>query len=569
MTHHSEEVMTSELDDSENGSISTVSELSDASGKEVSEVRPSVSCCVKDSSDVHVGTRNQYNAPVTVQKYKVTVRNEIPGFNFVPNFSVTQPSPVLRLLPAETHPGSTETTKPVEDPNYHIFNLNVNEDLQQEAPCMSVRGLLPKCGKVNTGIYVGTVIAVLVISVTVAVYYLGAEASTLSEENSLNFTVQTSCGNDSVDVGTEYVFWKVKVNTTFKPEFQWYGPQGEVLLQGNSRKYLIYGSSERSESDLKLFNIDLSDAGQYRLHVFSKARPEVKTLINVSLTIKIRNPPDMVPNLAEDELKTGDNITVECTALNPITWSYPRQERDPTTDGESRVHITEVRRLQYYVSTLHVSGADYLDTGFYGCTVNESSSFFYPITTTRTYIYVRDDEHLLVGKKDSIVFLNVNAFQPVVIPCRTTARYINTSLWHTFVPKNNRNNINNNNINNNVNINSNNITNNRNININNNINNNNNNVNINSNISNNNANINSNNITNNKINRNNNNNINNNRSFIVTSYDRKVGFTLEQVNQNIALTCSATGGNTTEDILYVLSVYKLPQKHTLGDRVRT
>jgi hypothetical protein len=75
MTHHSQEIMTSESEDSENGSISTVSEVSDAAREDVAELRPSVFCCVKDSSDVHMGTRNQYNAPVTVQNYKVTVNN--------------------------------------------------------------------------------------------------------------------------------------------------------------------------------------------------------------------------------------------------------------------------------------------------------------------------------------------------------------------------------------------------------------------------------------------------------------------------------------------------------------
>jgi hypothetical protein len=122
-----------------------------------------------------------------------------------------------------------------------------------------------------------------------------------------------------------------------------------------------------------------------------------------------------------------------------------------------------------------------------------------------------------VGKKDSIVLLDVNAFEPTVIPCRATANGMNILLWHTFVPNNNNNNtvdtINNFNINNNTN----NVT------------------------------------INNNITRNNNNN-NNNKPFKVTAYDPKVGYTLEQVTRDIALTCSATRGNTTENILYVLSV---------------
>jgi hypothetical protein len=189
--------MTSESEDSEDESISTVSEGSGAAGKEVSELGPSVSCCVKDSSDVQVGTRNQYNAPVTVQKYKLTVKNEIPGLNFVPNFPVALPPPFLRILPAETYPDPTETTKPLADSEFHLIDLNAKDDLQQEAPCRSVRGLLPKCGNGNTGKRAGTVIALLlIISLTVAVYYLAAEMSNPSEENSLHFTVQTSHGND-------------------------------------------------------------------------------------------------------------------------------------------------------------------------------------------------------------------------------------------------------------------------------------------------------------------------------------------------------------------------------------
>jgi hypothetical protein len=478
--------MTSESKDSENESTSTVSEVSDATPEDVAELRPSVSCRVKDSSDVHVGTRNQYNAPVTVQNYKVTVNNEIQGLNFVPKFSVTQ-------LPPKTHPGPTEPAIPLEEPNYHTLNL-------EESPCKSFGGLIPKCGNVCTGICAGKVIAlILTISVTVLVYYLGAETSNLSKENYFSCTVHTSHGNESVDVGTEYVFWKVKVNTTFGPEFQWFGPQGVVPLEGNLSKYVIDGSIERSESGLTLFRVELSDAGEYRLHVLDKARPEVKKFITVTLTIKIRDPPDMVPKLAEDEQQTGDNITLQCTALNPITWSYPRQQVERSTEGESSVYIMEVRRQQYYVSTLHVSRADYLDTGFYGCIVNESHNFFYPNNTTWTYIYVRDDEHLLVGQKDSIAVFDVSVFEPVVIPCRATARDIEISLQYTFVPKINNNN-------------------------------------------------------------------NNKESFEVTSLD-KVGFTLQQVIQDIAVTCIASRGNTTENILYVLFVHKLPQKHTLGSRV--
>jgi len=502
MTHHSREIMTSESEDLENESISTVSEVSDVAPEDVAELTPSVSCCVKDSSDVHVGTRNQYNTPVTVQNYKVTVNNEIQGLNFVPKFSVTQPSPFLQLLPPKTYPGPTEPAVPLEEPNYHTLNLNDNNDLE-EAPCRYLGGLIPKFGNVSTGICAGTVIAlILTISMTVLVYYLGDETSNLSKENSFSFIVHTSHGNDSVDVGTEYVFWKVKVNTTFSPEFQWFGPQGEAPLEGNSSKYVIDGSSERSESGLTLFSVELSDAGEYRLHVLDKVRPEVKKFITVTLTIKIREPPDMVPKLAEDELQTGDNITLQCTARNPITWSYPRQHLDRSTEGESSVYITEVRRQQCYESTLHVSRADYLDTGFYGCTVNESYSLFYPNNTTRTYIYVRDDEHLLVGQKDSIAVFDVSVFEPVVIPCRTTARDIKISLQHTFVPEIN-----------------------------------------------------------------NNNNNNNNKPFEVTSIDIKVGFTLQQVIQDIAVTCIATRGSTTENILYVLFVHKLPQKHTIGSRV--
>jgi len=264
--------MTSESEDSENESIFTASEVSDVAREDVAELRPSVSCCVKDSSDVHVGNRNQYNAPVTVQNYKVTVNNEN-GLNFVPKFSVTQPSRFLQLLSAETHPGPTEPAIPLEEPSYHTLNLNGNNDLE-EATCKSNGGLLRKCGNVSTGTCAGNVFAIiLTISVTVLVYYLGAETSNPSKENSFSFMVQTSHGNDSVDVGTEYVFWKVRVNTMFKPEFQWFGPHGEVPLQGNSRKYVIDGSSERSESGLTLFSVDLSDAGEYRLHVFDKARP--------------------------------------------------------------------------------------------------------------------------------------------------------------------------------------------------------------------------------------------------------------------------------------------------------
>jgi len=491
--------MTSEAEDSENESITTVSEDSDAAPEDVAELRPSFSCSVKDSSDVHVGTRSQYNAPVTVQNYKVTVNNEIQGFNFVPKFSVTQPSPFLQLLPPETHPGPTEPAIPLEEPNYHTPNLDDNNDLE-EAPCKSLGGLIPKCGNVISGTCAGILIAlILTISVTVLVYYLGAETSNPSKENSFSFIVHTSHGNESVDVGTEYVFWEVRINTTFKPEFQWFGPPGEVPLEGNSSKYVINGSSERSESGLTLFSVDLSDAGEYRLHVFDKARPEVKKVITVTLSIKIREPPDMQPKLAEDELQTGDDIILQCAARNPITWSYPRLQLDRSTEGESSVSIKEVRRKQYYVSTLHVSSADYLDTGFYGCTVNESYSFFYPNNTTRTYIYVRDDEHLLVGQKDSIVVSDVSVFEPVVIPCRPTVRDIEIRLEDTIVPE----------------------------------------------------------IKNN----------NNNSAYKLTSIDKKVGITLEQVILDIAVTCIAKRGKTTEKILYVLFVRKLPQTHTLGCRV--
>jgi hypothetical protein len=119
----------------------------------------------------------------------------------------------------------------------------------------------------------------------------------------------------------------------------------KFVLQGNSPKYVIDGSSERLESGLTLFSVDLSDAGEYRLHVFNKAWPEVEKFVTVTLTIKIREPPDMVPNSVEDELRIGDNITLQCTALNPIIWSYPRQQLDRSTEGEFSVYNQEVRRL--------------------------------------------------------------------------------------------------------------------------------------------------------------------------------------------------------------------------------
>jgi hypothetical protein len=113
----------------------------------------------------------------------------------------------LQLFPADTHPGPTEPAIPLEEPNYHTPNLNDNNDLE-EAPCKSNGGLLPKCGNVSTGICAGTVIAlILTISVTVLVYYLRAETSNPSKENSLSFTVQTSHGNYTVDVGIENVFF--------------------------------------------------------------------------------------------------------------------------------------------------------------------------------------------------------------------------------------------------------------------------------------------------------------------------------------------------------------------------
>jgi len=168
--------MTSESEGSENGTIPTVSEVSDAAREDVAELGPSVLCCLKDSSDVHVGTRNQYNAPVTVPNYKVNVNNEIQGLNFVPKFSVIRLSPVLQLLPPKTHPGPTAPAITLEEPNYHTLNLN---DLE-EASCKSLGGLLPKCGNMSTGICADTVIAlILTISVTVLVYYLGGETSIL------------------------------------------------------------------------------------------------------------------------------------------------------------------------------------------------------------------------------------------------------------------------------------------------------------------------------------------------------------------------------------------------------
>jgi hypothetical protein len=43
MTHHSQEITTSESEDSENEPIPTVSEVSDAASEDVTELRPSVS----------------------------------------------------------------------------------------------------------------------------------------------------------------------------------------------------------------------------------------------------------------------------------------------------------------------------------------------------------------------------------------------------------------------------------------------------------------------------------------------------------------------------------------------
>ena len=110
----------------------------------------------------------------------------------------------------------------------------------------------------------------------------------------------------------------------------------KFFLQGNSCKYVTHGRSKRSESGLTLFSVDVSDAGEYRLHVWNIVWPEVEKFITVTFTIKIREPPDMVTNLAKYELQTGDNITLQCTALNPIIWTYPRQRLDRSTHGAIR-----------------------------------------------------------------------------------------------------------------------------------------------------------------------------------------------------------------------------------------
>jgi hypothetical protein len=134
--------------------------------------------------------------------------------------------PVLQLLPPKTHPGPTEPAITLEEPNYHTLNLKDND--LDEAPCKSLGGLLPKCENVSIGICADTVIAlILTISVTVLMYYLGGETSILLQKIP---SVSRCTHHTEMTVLTwELIFFNFRVNTTFKPEFQWFGPQGEVF----------------------------------------------------------------------------------------------------------------------------------------------------------------------------------------------------------------------------------------------------------------------------------------------------------------------------------------------------
>ncbi|XP_039294536.1 vascular endothelial growth factor receptor 1 isoform X2 [Nilaparvata lugens] len=116
----------------------------------------------------------------------------------------------------------------------------------------------------------------------------------------------------------------------------------------------------------------------------------------------------------------GDTFTLTCSSDSEIKWEYPALEYSP---GTPKISISEKRLADTLESQLTVTDASYLDTGFYRC---HQANYINGPQSRETYVFVQDDEHLMVHDNSS--YYSVTQYRNLTVPCRPTSRNVSMSL---------------------------------------------------------------------------------------------------------------------------------------------
>ncbi|XP_065214730.1 vascular endothelial growth factor receptor 1-like [Planococcus citri] len=122
------------------------------------------------------------------------------------------------------------------------------------------------------------------------------------------------------------------------------------------------------------------------------------------------------PNDTELVIGKEGTLMLTCTNDEPITWTYP--------DGIARFSN---KKADYrnengtYFSSLTISPAHFLDTGYYICHSENNTR-----NTAQIYVYVFDDSNAIAA--DALLSTHVSMYERAIIPCKPTSPNISVSL---------------------------------------------------------------------------------------------------------------------------------------------
>ncbi|KAF4528993.1 hypothetical protein B566_EDAN017031 [Ephemera danica] len=140
-------------------------------------------------------------------------------------------------------------------------------------------------------------------------------------------------------------------------------------------------------------------------------------------------PPRLTPKTETGYIvvQAGDTFQIQCESKSPINWTYPVY-----SNSESKASLNITRRMEpnwdfQYKSTLKVSNAFYMDTGYYYCNIEGSDGdvFLSDDSTSKIYVFVNDSHHLLVPGESVVLAYEHKSNE---IPCRPTSPDIEVSL---------------------------------------------------------------------------------------------------------------------------------------------
>nr|CAD7568583.1 unnamed protein product [Timema californicum] len=138
--------------------------------------------------------------------------------------------------------------------------------------------------------------------------------------------------------------------------------------------------------------------------------------------------PNIIPDVNQTVIHTGENIELLCTATEPIRWLYPQ-----LYDETRELVVDELPMVVYnyngyeYTSHLSVQGANYLYTARYYCQRNDTTQP-HAYSAANIYVYVKDKDNL-IACHDPNPWLIVKQYGDVLIPCRPSSPDVKMDLY--------------------------------------------------------------------------------------------------------------------------------------------